>query len=149
MLSERSKLCGTGCEVVEELASGLGAEFEKLNDIFLNPLLKLCTRTNRVMVQRATKTLHQIIKSTNPIKIIPRFVDAATSSQSKSLRVIVAAALKMILETCHVHSVTMEIVEDIEKIIRAGLTDAESAVRESSRASYHLYCEMFAERVQE
>jgi hypothetical protein len=148
MLSERSKLSGTGCEVVEELAINLKGDFDKLSDQLVPPLLKLCARTNKVMVQRASKTLNQIIVSCAHLKFVHKFADAM-ANQSKSLRVIVAGALKLLLENTHAHTITMELVAEIEKVIRLGLTDAEPAARERSRASYHLYCEYFPDRVHE
>ena len=115
-------------------------------DAFVPPLIRLCTRANKINVQRATQCLLQMVRShPQSYRQIPRLAECMRTGQNKSQRYSVIQALAEMLQL-HEWRPLEDYCADIEASLRMGLTDAESTVREVSRGAYQRYKDMFPQR---
>ncbi|KAI9140556.1 clasp N terminal-domain-containing protein [Paraphysoderma sedebokerense] len=146
MLTERTRLSGTACELVDELAKVLGPDFESLSEAFIPTLLKICVRTNKVFITRASNALKSIIRNCNPYKHIPKFCECMKNS-SKSLRAVVIELIHLILDTID-SDILEDYVDVIEVALKDGLSDSSPVVRDWSKKIYELYRNDFGDRVE-
>ncbi|KAJ1548783.1 hypothetical protein HK405_015149, partial [Cladochytrium tenue] len=95
--TERTRLARTGMALVETMAAALGDRFEPLVDITVPPLLRLCSRANKVFVSCANATLKAVVEAAGVPSIIP-LLHESLQSNSKSLRASAADCLVAVLE---------------------------------------------------
>ncbi|KAF8817128.1 hypothetical protein BYT27DRAFT_7229085 [Phlegmacium glaucopus] len=124
MNSERTRLCNATIDLLMSAATGLGREFEQLFTLFMPPLLALCGRTNKVVINRARTCIITIIESTQ--------LASNVKDKSASLRLIVAEGTLACLNSCNPPDLEKESrARDIESIIRD--------VRKLSRKIFECY----------
>ncbi|KAG0339292.1 hypothetical protein BG000_002417 [Podila horticola] len=144
LLTERTRLSGTACELVEKLATAMGRDFgPQCADLFIGPLLKVCARTNKVMVTRAVKALTSMI-SAGAISVLPKTC-AAFASPNKTQRI----ACINLIATCVSQFSPQELephLPALEPVLKEGVQDAAPEVRDTSRKSFKVYAAMFPER---
>ncbi|KAF9906322.1 hypothetical protein BX616_000756 [Lobosporangium transversale] len=146
LLTERTRLSGAACELVEKLSTAMGRDFGiHFPDLFTNPLLKVCARTNKVMVSRSLKALNSMINAGNVVPL-PRAC-SAFATNNKTLRI----ACIGIIASCITQFSSQELephLHAFEPILKEGVSDAAPEVRDTSRKSYKVYAEKFPERSQ-
>ena len=141
-MSERTKLSGSACELIEALTILLGPQFDPhFADGFVMPLFKLCSRANKINMQRASRCLYAMIEHAGVVRLMPRLIEVA-KSPNKSLRAVAATSLQYMLKFNSVAKV-QEHVDDLEAALKLALTDAESLVRDQARLTYPLYRDVF------
>ncbi|RUS21942.1 clasp N terminal-domain-containing protein [Endogone sp. FLAS-F59071] len=147
LLTERTRLSGTASELTESLAIVLGRNFEPLNELFMPSLIKLCGRTNKVMVTRALHAVRAIISQSRVPRAIPRFCEPIIQvDPNKGLRSSMAECLLTSLKVNDVRELE-PLIENLEKVIKSGAMDPAPEVRETVRKIYDLYKSKFEERV--
>jgi hypothetical protein len=131
--------------LVETTAQSLGDRFEQAADFTVPPLLRLCTRANKVFVNCANTTLKAIIDNAGIPSIIPQLHDSLQSA-SKSLR---TCAMELLNRTIGVNSVQRleHHVDAIENMIKTAVIDSTPEVRTLARACFDLYKDMFSSRI--
>ncbi|KAG0264096.1 hypothetical protein BG011_007491 [Mortierella polycephala] len=144
LLTERTRLTGTACEMVEKLATSMGRDFgTHFADFFTGALLKLCARTNKVMVSRALKALNSIINA-GCISTLPKACQAFATN-NKTLRI---ACIGLIV-SCIAQFSSQELepfLASFEPVLKEGVSDAAPEVRDTSRKSFKIYAQKFPER---
>lgn len=134
------------CELVEKLSTSMGRDFGvQFTDIFTNPLLKVCARTNKVMVTRAVKALNSIINSGSLSPLAKACQSFSTNN--KTLRI----ACIGLVASCIAHFPSQELepfLASFEPVLKEGVSDAAPEVRDTSRKSFKIYAEKFPERSQ-
>jgi hypothetical protein len=147
MNSERTRLCGAAIDLLASAAAGLGREFEQLLTLFMPPLLALCGRTNKVVINRARICITTIIESTQLASVLPYFLQNI-KDKSASLRLIVAEGTLACLNSCNPPDLERESrARDVESIIRGTARDANADVRKLSRKIFECYKILFPGRV--
>lgn len=147
MNSERTRLCGAAIDLLASAASGLGREFEQLLALFMPPLLALCGRTNKVVINRARTCIATIIQSTQLASVLPYFLQNI-KDKSSSLRLIVVEGTLACLNSCNPPDLEKESrAREIESIIRATARDANADVRKLSRKIFECYKILLPSRV--
>ena len=123
---------------------GYDPQLDQLYEIFLPVLLKICERTNRVFIVRATDTIQHILtRSHSPMcrLVVPHLMECM-SSASKSLRLAtVKTASTWIAVNGHVEDVC-----NVEAILFKALEDAAGEIREASRELFRVYTERWSDR---
>ncbi|KAF9169812.1 hypothetical protein BGX21_008309 [Mortierella sp. AD011] len=146
LLTERTRLSGTACELVEKLSKVMGRDFGLyFSDLFTPALLKVCARTNKVMVTRAVKALSSIINA-GCVVTLPKLCQAFASN-NKTLRI----ACIGLIASCIALFTTQELEPSLaafEPVLKEGVSDAAPEVRDTSRKSFKVYAEKFPERSQ-
>ena len=71
IISERTILSATACDMVKAVAAGLGLEFDPLVEVFGPSLLKLCQRSNKVFTKRAEDTIFAMIDDSKSVRWVP------------------------------------------------------------------------------
>ncbi|KAG0092859.1 hypothetical protein BGZ93_008129 [Podila epicladia] len=144
LLTERTRLSGTACELVEKLATAMGRDFgPQCADLFTGPLLKVCARTNKVMVTRAVKALTSMINA-GAISVLPKTC-AAFTTPNKAQRI---ACINLIASSVSQFS-PQELephLSVLEPVLKEGVQDAAPEVRDTSRKSFKVYAVKFPER---
>ena len=139
MNSERTRLSGAAIDLLVSVATGLGREFEQLLTLFMPPLLALCGRTNKVVINRARKCIITIIESTQLASVLSYFLQNI-KDKSASLRLIAAEGTLACLNSCNPPDLEKESrARDIEAIIRTTARDANAEVRKLSRKIFECY----------
>ncbi|KAF9435231.1 hypothetical protein BGZ76_006666 [Entomortierella beljakovae] len=146
LLTERTRLSGTACELVEKLTTSMGHDFGlHFPDLFTGALLKVCARTNKVMVSRATKALNSMINA-GCVATLPKACQAF-STNNKTLRISCIG----LIASCIAHFTSQELepfLGSFEPVLKEGVQDAAPEVRDTSRKSFKVYAEKFPERSQ-
>ncbi|KAG0200227.1 hypothetical protein BGX28_006654 [Mortierella sp. GBA30] len=144
LLTERTRLTGAACEMVEKLATAMGRDFGlHFADFFTGALLKVCARTNKVMVSRAVKALNGIINAGCPA-VLPKACQAF-STNNKTLRI----ACIGLIASCIAQYAAQELesyLASFEPVLKEGVSDAAPEVRDTSRKSFKIYAQKFPER---
>ncbi|KAF9392617.1 hypothetical protein CPC16_003131 [Podila verticillata] len=144
LLTERTRLSGAACELVEKLATAMGRDFSfHCGDLFTGPLLKVCARTNKVMVSRAVKALTSMINA-GTISVLPKTC-AAFASPNKTQRI----ACINLIAVCVSQFSSQELephLPGLEPVLKEGVQDAAPEVRDTSRKSFKVYAAQFPER---
>jgi hypothetical protein len=131
--------------LVETLARYLRDRFDALAELFIPPLLRLCTRANKVFVTCAHNTLKSLIEYAGVQSIVPLLLESM-SSPSKTLRTCSAECLFHVLQVNSEQKLE-NYVEAIESMIRQGSIDQISDVRSMSKKSFDLYKAKFPNRL--
>ncbi|KAI1310557.1 hypothetical protein EDD11_003699 [Mortierella claussenii] len=146
LLTERTRLSGAACELVEKLSTEMGRDFGlHFPDLFTGALLKVCARTNKVMVSRAVKALNSMINA-GSLATLPKACQAFATN-NKSLRI----ACIGIIASCIAQFSSQELepfLAAFEPVLKEGVSDAAPEVRDTSRKSFKVYAEKFPERSQ-
>ncbi|KAF9199677.1 hypothetical protein BGZ49_010178 [Haplosporangium sp. Z 27] len=146
LLTERTRLSGAACEMVEKLSTAMGRDFGlHFPDLFTGALLKVCARTNKVMVTRAVKALTSIINS-GCTPTLPK-VCQAFATNNKTQRI----ACIGLIASCIAQFNSQELepfLASFEPVLKEGVSDAAPEVRDTSRKSFKVYAEKFPERSQ-
>lgn len=125
-------------EFVKALCGTLGSGMDQFGECLLPPILKLCERTNKIFVMRATQTLNAYVKvAPVPKTVLPRLAEALRSV-NKGLRSVAAEVLENLVETAPGEGIA-ELYEPLEKVLVEALSDAAPQVRETSRRIYFGY----------
>ncbi|KAF9425602.1 hypothetical protein BGZ94_007386 [Podila epigama] len=144
LLTERTRLSGTACELVEKLATCMGRDFgPHFADLFSGPLLKVCARTNKVMVTRAVKALTSMIHA-SAIAVLPKAC-AAFATPSKPLRISCINLIACAISHFAPHELEPHL-GVLEPVLKEGVQDAAPEVRDTSRRSFKIYAVKFPER---
>ncbi|KAG9294847.1 hypothetical protein G9A89_008539 [Geosiphon pyriformis] len=135
--TERTRLSGAACELVEELGRCLGSKFESLAEIFIPSVLKLCARSNKVFITRAQKCVTTIIRECKMPGLIPKFKESL-QDQSKGMRTCAAEFILISLEVNDVGALA-DYRMDLEWAIRHSAVDSIAAVRTISKKIFEVY----------
>ena len=137
-------MSGVACELVEKLSTAMGRDFSvHFADFFTGALLKVCARTNKVMVSRAVKALNGIINA-GTVVLLPKACQAF-STPNKTLRI----ACIGLIASCITHFSAQELepfLSSFEPVLKEGVQDAAPEVRDTSRKSFKTYALKFPER---
>ncbi|KAJ1917202.1 hypothetical protein H4219_003332 [Mycoemilia scoparia] len=144
IISERSRLSGTGIVLVEELAKQLESKFLPLADTFVPAVLKTCGKTNKVFVNRGVRCIESIISYAKVPEQIPLFVSFATNDPSKIMRQSASKVLLASIQCCTVTELAPRI-ETIEEAIAKCAVDADPEVRKLCKSIFGSYKKKFDE----
>lgn len=139
MCSERTRLSGVAIDIVSIMASSLGRQFDPLLPLFFPTLLLLCSRTNKVVMNRARLCIGTIIECTQLPAILPYFLQAV-KDKSSSLRLTAAEGVLTCMNCFNPPDLEKETrAQEIEAIIRATAKDASADIRKVSKKLFEAY----------
>lgn len=144
ILTDRTRLSGSAVALIQQVAEILGDAFLPFVEWALPALLKLPTRTNKVVVTRATNCILDITKHTKLPALIPFYFEAL-KSPSKFLRLAAIKAILVAIQNFPPHASLVH-VQLIEASLREGAVDSTPEVREASRLTYAAYVKAFPDR---
>lgn len=148
LISERTRLSGTATDFISAAVSALDRSFEPLLPQYFPTLLTVCTRANKVFVNRGKGCIHAIIEYTQSPAILHYLVEAV-KDKSVSLRLAASEAVMLCLNTFNPPDLEKEArAKDIEAIIRTTAVDANADVRKVSRKIFDAYKILLPGRVQ-
>ncbi|EJU04345.1 hypothetical protein DACRYDRAFT_42837, partial [Dacryopinax primogenitus] len=145
MCSERTRLSATACDLLATIVPRLGDRFDSHLTLFMPEVLKLCTRTNKLFIARAQKTLGVIVTHTKLVSVI-YYLREAVKDKSHTLRIAAADAVLLCLKDYEPKTLRTKI-EDIESIVGTTATDSNPEVRKISKQMFEMYKKQFPDRV--
>ncbi|TBU31585.1 clasp N-terminal domain-containing protein, partial [Dichomitus squalens] len=146
--SERTRLSGTATDFITSAVIALGSEFEPLIPHYLPALFTLCTRTNKVFLNRAKACIAALVEHTQAISII-HYSFQSISDKSISLRLAAAETMLLCLKSFNPPDLEKESrAKEIEGTIRAAAVDANADVRKVARKIFDAYKILLPRRVQ-
>ncbi|KAF9485829.1 hypothetical protein BDN70DRAFT_870719 [Pholiota conissans] len=147
MSSERTRLCLIPLDLLSTVASVMGGEFEQLLPLFMQPLLTLCARTNKVIVNRARACVFSVVEYTQSATLLSYFLQNV-KDKSNTLKLVVVEGTLACLNSCNPPDIEKEPrVLEIEAIIRASARDASADVRKIGRKMFESYQILFPSRI--
>ena len=147
MNSERTRLSLNALEFIGALASAMGGELEQLLPLFMQPLLALCTRTNKVVLNRSRACIFAIIESSQSASLLTYFLQNI-KDKSNTLKVVASEGTLACLNSCNPPDLEKESrAIEIEAIIRCTARDAHADVRKVSRKLFESYKILLPSRV--
>jgi hypothetical protein len=135
LLSERSRLSGTAISLLKRVLLILGCEFPR-PERYLEPLIKLCGRSNRVFSLRGLGALAEMSKYVPYSKCMP-FYREHSNSLSKSVRLSVFKSIESFL--AHKADIKEDQRKELLRFVVKGAGDANSEVRELCRRINGVY----------
>ncbi|KAF9500377.1 hypothetical protein BDN71DRAFT_1585905 [Pleurotus eryngii] len=148
MNSERGRLSGPAINLVGVAASILGTDFETILSTYLPPLLVLCGRTNKVVLNRARTCIRSIIENTQLPGILPILMHDA-QDKSVTLRLVVAESILACLSILNPPDLEREVrAKEIESSIRFAANDASADVRKVGKQLFAAYQVLLPDRVE-
>ncbi|KAM5531639.1 hypothetical protein V8D89_014691 [Ganoderma adspersum] len=146
--SERTRLSGAATDLVTTATTALGSAFEPLVPHYLPTLLILCTRTNKVFLNRAKACIATLVEYTHAPAII-HYSSLSISDKSVSLRLAAAETMLLCLKGFNPPDLEKEArAKEIEATIRATAVDASAEVRKVGRKIFDAYKILLPRRVQ-
>ncbi|KAI0665972.1 clasp N-terminal domain-containing protein, partial [Trametes maxima] len=137
--SERTRLSGTATEFISTAVNALGRAFEPLVPHYLPALLTLCTRANKVFINRAKECIHAVIEHTQSPSILHHLAVSVTD-KSVTLRLAAAEAVVLCLNSFNPPDLEKEQrAKEIEAIIKSTAVDANADVRKVGRKIFDAY----------
>ncbi|KAG0229017.1 hypothetical protein BGW42_001838 [Actinomortierella wolfii] len=142
--TERTRLSGTACDMVDKLAKAMQSDFGPLlGEVFTGPLLQVCARTNKVMVTRAVKALQSTVDA-GSLVCLPKAC-AEIASPNKTLRIACIGLVARSIDRFSAQELE-PFVTIFEPVLKEGVSDAAPEVRDTSRKSFKAYASKFPER---
>lgn len=150
MLSDRSRLSGTATELLTVIGARLGAKFEPLIPLYIPSVLKLCTRSGKIYINRAQNCLKLFAAFCRVPPFVALLKDSITD-KSVTLRFAATDALHDLLSTSVRDGLPRrgKWVEDVETMIKTTATDSSPETRKMSRRVFVSYAQLWPERVNE
>jgi len=148
MNSERTRLCLIPLELLGTVSTAMGGEFEQLLPMFMPPLLALCGRTSKIVINRARASIFTIVENTQLASLLSYFLQNV-KDKSASLKLVVADGTLACLNSCNPPDIEKDArAVEVEAIIRATAHDANADVRKVGRKIFESYKILLPSRVQ-
>ncbi|KAI0745316.1 clasp N-terminal domain-containing protein [Earliella scabrosa] len=146
--SERTRLSGNATEFITTAVTALGSAFEPLIPHYFPTLLTLCTRTNKVFVNRAKASIAALVEHTQAPMII-HYAAESVKDKSVSLRLAAAETLMLCMKTFNPPDLEKEQrAKEIEACIRSTAVDASADVRKVGKKIFEAYKILLPGRLQ-
>lgn len=136
-------------ELLQTFAPRLGSHFQPLVHLYMEPLIRLLGRPNKVVLKRAEKCLHTILTHCQIPSLLPElrrglFDDAATCRRGCA-----SGFERAIKEWGRGVFVSEKDIGVVEEALRKMGTDKDVEVRAIAKRVFKLYSEVWPERVDE
>lgn len=145
MLTERAGLSKFALELLTSAAPRLSERFsDKLQRLYIPPLLELIRRTNNIVRERAETCLFKILETVHLSSLLGYLMGAVKDGATK-LRKAVARGLQIAVENWQAGGRSGE----VEKVVKILATDKDVEVRQAAKDLWGAYKETWPGRVDE
>lgn len=137
--SLRTTLCTNGCLVIQDLAKTCGPRIDSMVEIMMQNLIKLCGGMKKISAQNGNVTVDAVIGHVTFTARILQHITSASQDRNAQLRLSAAGWIKTVISKQARHKSTMEHaggLDNLDRSIRKGLSDANPAVRETMRGTF-------------
>ena len=137
--SLRTTLCTAGCLVIQDLAKTCGPRIDSMVEIMMQNLIKLCGGMKKISAQNGNVTVDAVIGNVTFTARILQHITSAAQDRNAQLRLNAAGWIKTVISKQARHKSTMEHaggLDNLDRSIRKGLSDANPAVRETMRGTF-------------
>ncbi|WVQ81703.1 hypothetical protein IAT38_003828 [Cryptococcus sp. DSM 104549] len=148
MLSDRGRLSGATTELLQTFAPRLGQAFKPLVHLYLEPLIELLGRPNKVFLKRSEKCLATIISHCHLPAIIPE-LRRGLDDNSAQCRKGCAVGLERAIKEWPAEVWAEKWLVVLEGGMKKMATDKDPDVRKVGKRVWALFNEFWPERVEE
>lgn len=148
MMSDRGKLSATAIDFVQTIAPRLGGSFAPLVTVYLDPLIRLLGRPNKVVQKRVDKCLSTIISHCHLASVVLELKKGLTDD-AVTCRRGCASVIQTALEVWDTGVWGEKGILALEEVIRKTAGDKDASVRQIGKALWALFSEYWPERVEE
>ncbi|KAF2010332.1 ARM repeat-containing protein [Aaosphaeria arxii CBS 175.79] len=144
----RTTMATNGCQLVQELAKTLGPAMDPWVEILLQSFIKMCAATKNIAAQNGSTTVEAIISNVSYTHRIMQHVAFASQDKNVQPRTHSANWVKTLIRKHKAHIEHSGGLEQVEKILKKGLTDANPKVRESFRSTYWTFALVWPQKAE-
>lgn len=140
--SLRTTLCTAGCLMMQDLAKTCGPRIDSMVEIIMQNLIKLCSGMKKISAQSGNTTVDVVIGNVTFSSRILQHITSAAQDRNAQLRLFAAGWIKTIIQRQARHKNSMEHgggLDNLDKSIRKGLSDANPSVRETMRVTFWVF----------
>ncbi|RKP32110.1 hypothetical protein METBISCDRAFT_12759 [Metschnikowia bicuspidata] len=139
LMSLRTSLCLSACQLVKELAAHLQYAFAPLVDVFWSTLLRLCANTKQLTSKSAHATVCTILACTTPTAKMAHKMCVAAKEKSASVRVYAAMWLQVFIVRSHALWPVPPSCDLVEEALVRLLPDSNVQVRLAAKDAFWRY----------
>ena len=147
MMSDRGRLSGTASDFVQALAPRLGTSFAPLVTLYLDPLIRLLGRPNKVVYKRTDKCLSTIISNCHLPTIVYE-LRKGLSDDAVTCRRGCAINIERAMSTWDDDIWGEKGLTILEEIIKKTAQDKDIEVRHAAKSLWTLFSSTWPERVE-
>lgn len=149
--SLRTTMSTNGCQLVQELARTLGPALDPMAEIMLQSFVKMSAATKYISAQNGYHTVDTIFQNVSYSARLMQHVWFAYQDKNVQPRTYASGWLTMLIKK---HSQQKSLIEHsgglelVEKCIKKGLADPNPKVRESTRATYWVFAQVWPDKAE-
>ncbi|KAK6525804.1 suppressor of tub2 mutation [Arthrobotrys megalospora] len=147
--SLRTTVSTKGCQCVKDLFLVLGHGMDPTIDIILPTMIKLCGGTKKITAEAANVTCTVIFAKTSYNARIPNYLYGACTDKNIQPRLYATSWFRALIEA-HAHEKYIldhgDGIKKLEDGLKKVLVDSNPTVRESGRAAFWVYFDLFPDR---
>ncbi|KAF2193243.1 hypothetical protein K469DRAFT_653171 [Zopfia rhizophila CBS 207.26] len=146
--SLRTTMSTNGCQLIQELAKTLGPAMDPWVEILLQNFVKMCAATKNIAAQNGNATVDTIFSNVSYSGRLLQHVTFASQDKNVQPRIHSANWVKTFIRK---HKSSMEHsggLDNLEKVIKKGLSDANPRVREAYRGTYWTFALVWPQRAE-
>ncbi|WVQ74733.1 hypothetical protein IAR50_004337 [Cryptococcus sp. DSM 104548] len=146
MLSDRGRLSGVATDLLQTFAPRLSTHFKPLTHLYLEPIITLLGRPNKVYLRRTEKCLATIISNCH-LPVIVQELRKGLDDNAAACRKGCAVAIDRALQEWPYELWNDKWLKMLEECVRKMGADKDPQVRETGREVLSLFAEAWPERV--
>ncbi|KAI7906643.1 uncharacterized protein BX663DRAFT_200239 [Cokeromyces recurvatus] len=142
--SSRNAIAASASDVLAETAVALGTEFIKLNDLFVNTVIKELGRNNKIHTTKMLQSYKRVIEHAKLPRLLPFFCEILTNKVKHKNNTILRRGIIECLVTLVNSNDASQVIKFhsvVENAIRVSSLDADQSVRSSARFFFQSYSE--------
>jgi CLIP-associating protein 1/2 len=142
----RTTMSTNGCQLVQELYRTLGTAMDPMTEIFAQNFIKMGAATKQISSKNADASMEAILSTSTLNQRLLNHVWLTFGEKNTQARSLAPGWLKVVMKNSASHKAHVEHIGGIElfeKCLKKGLDDASPKVRESTRAAYWTYAQIW------
>jgi CLIP-associating protein 1/2 len=142
----RTTMSTNGCQLVQELYRTLGSAMDPMTEILIQNFIKMSAATKQISGKNADTTMEAILSNCTYNHRIMHHIWLSVQEKNMQTRSFAPGWLKILMKKNASHKAHIEHgggIEVIEKCIKKGLEDPNPKVRESTRAAFWVFAQIW------
>ncbi|KAF2502982.1 protein STU1 [Lophium mytilinum] len=146
--SLRTTMSTNGCLLIQELAKTLGPALDPSTEILLQSAVKMCAATKKIAADNGNTTVDAILQNVSYNSRLLQHVAFAASDKNVQPRIYSSNWIKTVIRRHKSHIEHSGGLDQLDKIIKKGLADANPKVREGMRAAYWTFAPVWPKKAE-
>jgi CLIP-associating protein 1/2 len=147
----RTTMSTNACQLVQELYRALGTAMDPTTEIFAQNFIKMGAATKQIASKNADASMEAILSNSTLNQRLLHHIWLTFGEKNAQSRSLAPGWLKVVMKKSASHKAHVEHIggiEFFEKCLRKGLDDASPKVKESTRAAYWTYAQIWHDQAE-